>query len=108
MMPPVSLPLIGGTHWACAGADASIPHIATRLAAPIIRIADSIWLRRYLKAHRPPWKERRQRRRGLIGRCCRAALDLVRASRHRLPVGPLGGLPMRDLFFTSLKRLGLE
>jgi hypothetical protein len=45
----VSLPLIGGTHWACAGADASIPHIATRLAAPIIRIADSIWLRRTLK-----------------------------------------------------------
>src|SRR5947209_13454607 len=42
MMPPVSLPLNGGTHWACAGMDASIPQIATRLAATIFRITDSI------------------------------------------------------------------
>jgi hypothetical protein len=42
----------------------------------------------------------------LLERCCRVALDLVRASRHRQPVGSSGGLPMRDLS-TSLKRLGL-
>src|ERR1700722_1372049 len=42
MMPPVSLPLKGGTGSAHAGAPASIPHTATRHAAPIIRIADSI------------------------------------------------------------------
>jgi hypothetical protein len=42
MMPPVSLPLNGGTQSAFAGADASIPQIATRLAATIFRITDSI------------------------------------------------------------------
>src|ERR1700733_9496647 len=42
MMPPVSLPLKGGTGSAHAGAPASIPHTATMHAAPIIRIADSI------------------------------------------------------------------
>src|ERR1035441_9309432 len=42
MMPPVSLPLKGGTVSAHAGAPASIPHTATRHAAPIIRIAYSI------------------------------------------------------------------
>src|SRR5665647_763983 len=41
MMPPVSLAWNADVHWACAGAHASIPHIATRLAVPIIRIADS-------------------------------------------------------------------
>src|SRR5260370_11145946 len=41
----------------------------------------------------------------LSPRCFRVALDLVRASRHRQPVGSSGGCPMRDLF-TSLKRLG--
>ena len=44
MMPPVSLPLNGGTQSARAGAHASIPHTANRLAAPIIRIANSIRL----------------------------------------------------------------
>src|SRR5258705_5540540 len=48
-MPPVSLPLKGGTVSARAGVHASIPHMATRLAAPIIRIADSIWLGATLK-----------------------------------------------------------
>jgi hypothetical protein len=43
-MPPVSLPWKGGTVSARAGAQASIPHMATQLAAPIIRIADSISL----------------------------------------------------------------
>ena len=48
-MPPVSLPLKGGTQSARAGVLASIPHVvtkqaATRPAAVIIRIADSIGL----------------------------------------------------------------
>src|ERR1700742_385574 len=41
-MPPVSLPWNGGTVSARTGPHASIPHTATKLAAPIIRIADSI------------------------------------------------------------------
>src|SRR5450756_2160303 len=49
MMPPVSLPLNGGTVWARAAALTSIPQTATRLTAPIIRIADSISLRSILK-----------------------------------------------------------
>src|SRR3954454_1082652 len=113
-MPPVSLPLIGGTQGnqsvplnqggqsARAGAHASIPHTATRLAALIIRIADSISAGGHLKAHLWSWKERLAVRRGVIARCCRVALDLVRASRHAPRVGSSGGLPMRDLF-TSLK-----
>src|SRR3977135_4080116 len=92
-MPPVSLPLNGGTQGnqsvplnqggqsACAGAHASIPHTATRLATLIIRIADSISLG-HPKAHPSSWKERLAFRRGVIARCCRVALDLVRASRH--------------------------
>ena len=44
MMPPVSLPLNGGTQSARAGAPASIPQTATRHTAPNIRIADSISL----------------------------------------------------------------
>src|SRR5437899_1737101 len=60
-MPPVSLPLNGGTQGnqsvplnqgtqsARAGAQASIPHTATRIAALIIRIADSISLAGILK-----------------------------------------------------------
>src|SRR4051812_29444204 len=42
MMPPVSLPLNGGTQSARAGAQARTPHIASRLKAPIIRIAVSM------------------------------------------------------------------
>src|SRR3981189_3818520 len=67
-MPPVSLPLNGGTQGnqsvplnqggqsACAGAHASIPHTATRLATLIIRIADSISLGGILKRIRRPGK----------------------------------------------------
>src|SRR4051794_3614848 len=43
MMPPVSLPLNGGTISARAGPNASRPHTAPRIAGPIIRIADSIF-----------------------------------------------------------------
>src|ERR1700722_9786967 len=82
-MPPVSLPLNAGTGSAQAGADASIPHIATRLAAPMIRIANSLWLSDTL---RRIW--RHEKNGGAPGaelkpRCCRVALDPVRASRHR-------------------------
>src|ERR1700733_3535371 len=38
-MPPVSLPLKGGTVSARAGVHTSIPQTATRLRAPIIRIS---------------------------------------------------------------------
>src|ERR1700737_4766292 len=118
-MPPVSLPLNGGTQGnqseplnqgnqsASAGAQASIPHTATKLAAPIIRIADSISLGGgTLKRIARHEKNGRRFNADLSPKCCRVALDLVRASRHRQPVGSSGGLPMRDLF-TSLKRLGL-
>src|SRR4051812_13519193 len=43
MMPPVSLPLKGGTISARAGPYVNIPHTATSIA--IIRIADSIFWR---------------------------------------------------------------
>src|SRR5260370_13894807 len=104
-MPPVSWPWNGGTRSACAGAHASIPHTATRLAAPIIRIADSISLGGTLKRIARHEKNGRGLGADLLERCCRLALDLVRASRHRQPVGSSGGLPMRDLS-TCLKRLG--
>ena len=51
-------------------------------------------------------KNGRRARCGVIGRCCRAALDLARASRHRPQPASSGGLPMRDLF-PSLKKLSL-
>jgi hypothetical protein len=43
MMPPVSLPFMGGTISARAAPHVSIPHTAAaRIAGPIIRIVDSI------------------------------------------------------------------
>src|SRR6266446_3440962 len=59
-MPPVSLPLNGGTWPARAGAHASIPHTATRLTAVIIRIADSISLADILKRIRRGGKNGRR------------------------------------------------
>ena len=107
MMPPVSLPLNGGTHWACAGAPASIPHIATRLAAPIIRIANSIWLGRTLK--RIGGHEKNGGRPAAELSAGVAALHLTSCGlRGTVPRRwNTGGIPMRD-FFTSLKttRLG--
>src|SRR6266851_3561848 len=112
-MPPVSLPLNGGTvsnhgsaESARAGAHASTPHMATRHAAPVIRIADSISLANTLKRNHGQEKNSRRFAVDLSAGCCRVALDLVRASRHRPPIGSSGGLPMRDLI-TSLKKLGL-
>src|SRR5450755_3670350 len=85
MMPPVSLPLNPGTgQSACAGAHASIPHIATRLRAPIFRIADSIWLGVTLERIARHGKNGPGFDADLSERCCRVALDLIRASRHRL------------------------
>src|ERR1700676_309336 len=91
MIPPVSLPLNRGTQSARAGVNASIPQTATRLAAPIIRIADSISAGRHSRAHPPPWKERLTGGVDLSARCCRAALDLLRASRHRRQAASPGG-----------------
>src|SRR3954452_11684146 len=105
MMPPVSLPWKGGTWSACAGTHASIPHMATRLAAPIIRIADSIWLAGTLERIGRRGKNGGRFDADLSERCCRLALDLVRASRHRPHIRSSGGLPMRDLF-NFLKSLG--
>src|ERR1700730_13623252 len=85
MIPPVSLPLKGGTVSARAGAPASIPHIATRQAAPIIRIADSIRLGVTLKGIGPRGKNGGSLVIELAERCGRVALDRARPSRHRLP-----------------------
>src|SRR3954463_10393238 len=115
MMPPVSLPWNGGTvsmshQCACAGAAASIPpmtvrHMATRHAAIILRIADSVSLGAHHSVRRWPWKEWCRHETELAVRCCRAALDLNRASRHRLARWLTGGFPMRNLF-TSLRSFG--
>src|SRR5712675_1047353 len=112
-MPPVSLPLNGGTvsnhgspKSARAGAHASTPHMATRHAAPVIRIVDSILLADTLERNHGQEKNGGWSDTDLSAGCCRVALDRVRASRHRPPVGSSGGLPMRDLI-TSLKKLGL-
>src|SRR5947209_3271195 len=43
--------------------------------------------------------------RQVLAKCCRVALDLVRASRHRSRVGSSGGLPMHELL--SPKKPGL-
>src|SRR4051812_42343703 len=82
MMPPVSLPLKGGTISARAGANANRPHTAATIAGPIIRIADSLFAPTV-----KPIAGHEKNGRGIAGelseRCCRAALDLLRASRHR-------------------------
>src|SRR4051812_48817219 len=106
MIPPVSLPSNGGVQPACAGAHASIPHTATRLAAPILRIANSLSLWATLERNGRRGKNGGRFDADLAVRCCRRALDLAMASRHRPRVRSSGGLPMRDLF-TSLKRLSL-
>src|SRR5882672_4281011 len=62
--------------------------------------------RMYLKAQPWPLKVRRPAESGVIGRCCRVALDLAQPSRHRPRIGSSGGSAMRDLF-TSLKRPSL-
>src|ERR1700730_12892370 len=102
MMPPVSLPLNGGTQSASAGAHASIPHAATRLKAPIIRIADSISLERTLT--RIGRHEKNGRRVDAELSAGVAALHLTLPGlRGTVPkVGTSGGMPLRDLI-TSLK-----
>src|SRR5260370_37154128 len=103
-MPPVWWPLTGGTWPARAGAHTSIPHPATRLRTPIIRIANSISPGETLK---------RNRRHGKNGRRLDAQFSPSVAALHltssglsgTVRVGLSGGFPMRDLF-PSLKRLG--
>src|SRR3954447_4913129 len=88
MIPPVSLPLNGGTGSRSARADwlAIIPK-ASRPAAAMIRIPVTPigWRQFTVSARR--WKERMagptQHCGQLVGKCCRAALDLLRPSRHR-------------------------
>src|SRR4029453_8693459 len=92
MMPPVSLPLNGGTGRRSARADwlASSPETtkpATKPAAAMVRIpVPPIGWRQFTVPARP-WKERKGRlprhHAQLVGKCCRAALDLPRPSRHR-------------------------
>src|SRR5882757_10609574 len=107
MMPPVSLPLNGGTQSARAGAHASIPHTATRLTAPIIRIANSIppkrTLRRIGRHEKNGWRVDGELSAGV------AALHLTSPDLHgTVPsVGTSGGFPMRALFI-SLKTTGLS
>src|SRR5258705_11637194 len=104
-MPPVSLPLNGGTWPARAGSHPISPHTATRLRTPIIRIADSISPGETLK---------RNRRHGKTGRRLDAQFSRSVAALHftssglsgTVRVGLSGGFPMRDVFL-SLKRLGL-
>src|SRR6185503_19345136 len=87
MIPPVSLPLNGGTVSACAGAPASIPPNATRHTAPILRIADSISSEAHHNVRQRTWKEWLRQEAELPVRCCRVALDVVGASRHRPHLG---------------------
>src|SRR5262245_44140766 len=101
MMPPVSLPLNGGTgcnQSARAGPTASIPQTATRHAANFLRIADSISLVANIECAGDPEKNEPAIGSGLLRRCCRAALDLAGASRHRSPHRIIGWIPMRNLF----------
>src|SRR5260370_19590818 len=103
-MPPVSLPLNGGTvsnhgsaESARAGAHASTPHMATRHAAPVIRIADSISLANTLKRNHGQEKHSRRVAVDLSAGCCRAALDLLVASSHPHSITSSGLLPMLRL-----------
>src|SRR6267378_3849350 len=114
MMPPVSLPLNAGTpsnggiHVAHAGAHASIPPTATRLKAPIIRIADSISLQHTLE---------RISRHEKNGRRVDAELSAGVAALHlTLPglrvtvatVGTSGGIPHARSLHTPEKNRALE
>src|SRR6476661_2359201 len=103
MIPPVSLPLNGGTQSARAGAPPSIPQIATRPATRILRIADSLSLDRTIKGAGGHEKNGRWGRCRLVRQCCRAALDLARASRHRLILPLSRGFPMRNSLMVSKK-----
>src|SRR5271168_4188423 len=97
MMPPVSLPLNGGTVSARAGVNASIPLpatspaanrlLATRLLTPIIRIADSISLKGTLK---------RIRRHEKNGRRFAAGLSAGVAALHLTLSGLHGTVPASD------------
>src|SRR5436853_7834477 len=105
-MPPVSLAWNGGTEVACAGIPANIPLMATKLAAPMIRIADSIWLGVTLERIGRRAKNGRSFGGDLAQRCCRVALDLIGASLHRPDPGSSGGSSM-PCSFSSLKKTGL-
>src|ERR1700704_6908514 len=99
-MPPVSLPLNGGTvsnhdspESARAGAHASTPHMATRHAAPVIRIADSISLPDTLKRNHGQEKNGGWSDTDLSAGCCRVALDPVGGLRAPPPIRSTGRPP---------------
>src|SRR5258706_8689163 len=92
MMPPVSLPLKGGTVSARTGAEASIPHMASRPKAPIIRIAVSISCAVILKGIGRHGKNAGGLGCGVIGSV--AALHLTSPGLHgTVPRRSSGGLP---------------
>src|SRR5262245_51445045 len=108
MMPPVSLPLKREIQSARPGADTSIPGRTSKVAATILRIADSIPAGGILRGLPSQKKGARPSRNDLRGECCRVALDPVGASRHRPRTERCesGGLHMRDVA-TCLKRFDL-
>src|SRR5262245_43572192 len=106
MMPPVSLPLNGGTQSARAGATDSIPQTATRHAANFLRIADSISPGSNIEGVGAHGKNEPAAGSVVLRRCCRTALDLAGASRHRLARWIIGWIPMRKLLI-SPRTLGL-
>src|ERR1700739_621626 len=86
MIPPVSLPLTGGTQSARAGTDASATPAAIRTAALMIRMVRSVSLLIVtLECLTRREKNASEGQDRLIGRCCRAALDLGGGSRHGSP-----------------------
>src|ERR1700724_3217450 len=91
MIPPVSLALKAGTQSARAGAQASMIHIArlevARLEATILRITDSVRIRRILGRIAGHEKNTGRLFMELRLKCCRLALDPVRPSRH-VPAWP--------------------
>src|SRR3954453_7766430 len=95
MMPPVSLPLNGGT-WSkpCAVPHASIPHTAPkRIAGPIIRIVDSIIAGRRVECRGGDEKNGRRVVRELWEGVAALHLTSPGVSRHRPQPALSGGLP---------------
>src|SRR5579872_1998813 len=85
MMPPVSLPLNGGTQSARAGANDKRAPEASSAAALMIRIYHSVDFRGTLERIVSQEKQKSPVLSAVIGRCCRAALDLRQPSRHGSP-----------------------
>src|SRR3954447_8263957 len=111
-MPPVSLPLNGGTQSAFAGPHATMAEKATRLAARIIRIRkNSFWVQLTLERIARHEKNASPCCNVVAAKCCRVALDFVRASRHGSALVPLAeshARPFRIVETQTLERRTLE